>query len=303
MMLTTSSIAPMVVLPRMGAAETIPVLHALATALATQVDAPTAVPSTTHTPRRTAQPGVPAAITEAGAALAPCCAALTASCARSSGRMTRSSGGTNRAERRARYDACKRAWSAYQSQLNVWRETHALDALTESQRASFDDVFGDGIGVDVNARQRVLWTQGAAKLAALDAAHLDAVITTLGGARVLSHLRAAHAALSASLGVTAPLPSGATETAPPSDVLEVLNEAHAAIRQYVIVVYASVTRANPASATLAESLLAPLLELAATPRATPRKKSETPAQPVAPTPVVQRAANDTAPALRPTGTG
>lgn len=302
-MMMKSSIAPVVVLPRMNAAETVTMLLALTTALSAQVTAQAAVPPATRGARAPAQPGVPAAITEAGVALDRCCTALTASCARSSGKATRAPGNANRAERRARCNACQRAWGAVQSQLDVWRETNALAALSETQRASFERVFGDGIGVDVNARQRVFRTQSAAKLAAIDAAQLGEVFTLLGGASALSHLRSMHDAFSASLGVAAPLPVEVTEKAPPSDVLAVLNEAQAAIRQYVIVVYASVIASNPASVKLGEALLAPLLDAADQPRATRSKKTAPPvAQPVT-QPVAHPPANDTAPALRPTGTG
>ncbi len=295
-MMMTSSIAPAVVLPRMNAAETVTMMLSLTTALKARMDAQAAHrPTTPDAP----MPVVSAAIIEAGSAVDLRCAALSASCSRSSSKATRSTAVAHRAERRAAHVTCQRAWSAVQSQLDVWNETDSFAVLTDAQRASFDRVFADGVGFDLKARRRSFWVQSAAKLAAVDEAHLDAVFALLGGSLTLSHLRTAHAALGDALGITALVPA----EAPPSDVLARLGEAHAAIRQYVIVVYASVTRANPASGMLAESLLAPLLELAAVPRATPRKKAAAPAQPVAPTPVVQRPANDTAPAQRPTGTG
>lgn len=295
-MMMTSSIAPTVVLPRMNAADTVTMALALMNALKTRVDAQADLPPVTHGPRA---PVVSAAITEAGATLGLKCAALSTSCSRSADKATRSSAIANRAERRSAHLSCQRAWSAVQSLLNVWRETNAFAVLTDAQRASFDQLFADGVGVDIKAPRRSFWMRSTEKIAAIDEAHLGAVFALLGGSVALSHLRSAHAALSAALGITALVP----QDAPPSDVLVALGEAQSAMRQYVIVVYAAVDSTNAASVALGKALLAPLLELAAMPRATQRKKSETPAQPVAPTPVVQRAANDTAPVLRPTGTG
>lgn len=307
-MMQTSSIAPVVTLPRMGAAETVTMILALMTALHARIGAHghNVKPLKAGKDATPVQPAVPATVTSAATRLGHAEKQLSASCAQrvmcSSAKMSAT---TNRAQRRARFNACQRAWSAVNAQLQAWSTAKVFDTLSPAQRAAVERVFPDGASIELKGRGRALWGLGAAKLAQFDAAGLGAVFEALGGAHVMNHLRSEHNALGAVLGVSAPL--GKTATSAP-DTLAVLATALDAMRGYVLAVYGTVDPDVPATAELAEALLAPLLDAAAQPRKTVTRaktaKAKQPATPVAPVaPVAHAPANDVAPAQRPTGTG
>lgn len=305
-MMQTSSIAPVVTLPRMGAAETVTMILALMTALHARIGAHghNVKPLKAGKDATPAQPAVSAEVTSTAKRLEHACTQLSASCAKStSNTAARSSALGNRAQRRARFHSCKRAWSAVYSLMNVWRETRALDALTSAQREALERVLPEGTSIDLRGRGRAVWGLGAAKLAEFDAAKLGDVFEALGGGRVMAHLRSEHDAFGATFGVSVPI----TSTQSP-DTLAVLATALDAVRRYVLAVYTMIDPDVPATAELAEALLAPLLDAAAQPRKTVTRaktaKTKQPVTPVTPvTPVAPTPANDVAPAQRATGTG
>lgn len=306
-MMQTSSIAPVVTLPRMGAAETVTMILALMTALHARTGAHghNVKPLKAGKDAAPAQPAVPTAVTSAAARLDHAEKQLSASCAQSVlCSSAKVSATANRAQRRARFNACQRAWSAVNAQLQAWSTAKVFDTLSPAQRAAVERVFPDGASIELKGRGRSLWGLGAAKLAQFDAAGLGAVFEALGGAHVMNHLRSEHNALGAAFGVSTPLAAGnAAKSAP--DTLAVLTTALDAMRRYVLAVYAMIDPDVPATAELAEALLAPLLDAAAQPRKTVTRaktaKAQQPATPV--TPVTHTPANDVAPAQRATGTG
>lgn len=305
-MMQTSSIAPVVTLPRMGAAETVTMILALMTALHARTGAHghNVKPLKAGKDATPAQPAVSAEVTSWAKRLEHTCTQLSAACSKSArNTAAKSSALGNRAQRRARFHSCKRAWSAVYAIMNVWRETRALDALTVAQRDAMERVFPEGTSIDRSGRGRALWGLGATKLAEFDAAKLGEAFEALGGGRVVAHLRSEHDAFGATFGVSMPIAS----TQSP-DTLAVLATALDAVRRYVLAVYTMIDPDVPATAELAEALLAPLLDAAAQPRKTVTRaktaKTKQPATPVTPVaPVAPTPANDVAPAQRATGTG
>lgn len=311
-MLFTSSIAPDVVLPRMTAPETAGMILALSTAYHAmeRAHSPTIAPPSEAPPAVSESFPPPAGVPTIAPALADCAARLEragreVSAACELGRrnaVSVTAGKASREERRVRFDACRRAWSALNAQVSVWRETHALDALTPAQRAAFDRVLPAGAAMDLRRRGLAVWSAGSAALASMQSEGLVAVFASLGGASVLSHLQRAHADFGAALGVSRPLSSAASpRRANGAAIAAAYASAQAVLREYVLKVYASVSAAAPATERLATALLAPLLEEAA--RARPAAKPAA-GPPVTPrkTTVATSAANDVAPTLRPTGT-
>lgn len=294
-MIQTSSIAPVVILPRMGAAEAITVSLALMTALRARNNTRAHAPPRARAERDAppVQAAVPSTVTSAAKRLDRAEKRLSSSCARSVKRATARSSATARcATRRERFWACKRAWAALKGQLRAWRDAKVFDALSPAQRAAVERVFPGGASIDVNGRTRAVWGLSAAKLAQFDASGLGEVFDALGGALIVSHVRSEHAALGAVLGVSVPLPSS-DAAAEASDVLDALARTLDAMRSYVLAVYGAVDPDVPTTEELAGALLAPLLEAAAQRRKT-AARAKTPKVQRAATPVMQVPANDVA---------
>lgn len=307
-MLHTSSIAPDVALPRMTAPETAGLIQALGTAHEAMVRAhsPTLAPPSNAPPSAGGSfppssevPSVPWAVSECAARLERAGREVAAACeAERRDAVTATAGKASRDARRLRFEAYRRAWTALNAQVSVWRETRALDALADPQRAAFDRVLPAGASIDLRRRGLAVWSAGDAALASLRAEGLVAVCAALGGSVVLAHLQRAHDDFGASLGVSRPLAAAPRRS---NAVAAAYTRALTVLREYVLKVYASVTPTAPVSERLAVTLLAPLLEAAA--RAKPAAKPAA-AAPVTPrkATVARDAANDVVATLRPTGT-
>ncbi len=306
----TSSIVPVISLPRMSAAETTAMILALKTAYdaqkAAQAPSEERAAPTRAERRHPRKPPVTANVSigqgvsgcmtrlcVAGNALSGACAAgLDADESEAADRA-------NRAERRAHANQYKRAWSALVAQLGVWRETGSLMSLPAASRASFERVLPADLKVNLLGRARALWTAGDHRLARMSAEGVDESVAALGGADVLSHLRRAHQQLGASLGVSKPVAAPRT---PAREVFASLVAAQTVMREYVLKVFAMIDPEVQGSDAAAAALLAPLLDAARAGVSKPARPAKKPAAP-AQTPVAHAPANDTAPAARPTGTG
>ena len=98
------------------------------------------------------------------------------------------------------------------------------------------------------------WQEAETRLALIAEEHHDVTIKKLGGASFLAELTHAHVAYGEALGITKAKP-----VAQAQPVREPLDNAHEALRAYVLRVSAYVRKSEPETAALAGRLLAPLV--------------------------------------------
>ncbi|MDI3291407.1 hypothetical protein [Polyangium sp. 15x6] len=115
-----------------------------------------------------------------------------------------------------------------------------------------DTLFGQGLGF-LRLRAADEWQEAETRMRIIKEKGLDVVIEKLGGKPFLDELVFAHTAYGEALGITKPKPA----SDPPS-LGKVQGEAIDALRSYVLRVAAHVRENQPATAELAERLLAPL---------------------------------------------
>lgn len=303
-------ITPVVVLPRMNAADAITIALALKTALRTaQTDAKPNEEAAANAKgkRREADaksapaPVIAANVPSCMTRLETCCEALSSANRKGSTTPVVTRSGTSTKSLLGGY---KRAWSAVRSQVNVWRETGTIARLSEEQRDAVDQTFpAGGDAQKLTGAARRVWVWGRDTLASIKSHGLDEAFASLGAQDVLAHVQKLHTQLAASLGVTVVSRSSSTSG---GDVGGALADVQATLREYVIKVHAMVDPAVPGSAELAETLLKPLSSFQPTVRSSPAKATPktVPAKP-APIDTTATASNTnaTTPALRPTGTG
>ncbi|MDC3953653.1 hypothetical protein KEG38_07350 [Polyangium jinanense] len=117
-----------------------------------------------------------------------------------------------------------------------------------------DTLFGQGLGF-LRLRAADEWQEAETRMRILKEKGLDLVIEKLGGKPFLDELTFAHTAYGEALGITKPRPA----SDPPS-LGKAQSEAIDALRSYVLRVAAHVRENEPATAELAERLLAPLAQ-------------------------------------------
>ncbi len=275
----------------------------LTTAQAAQVSASEAQAANTRGRRRNdAEPEAAVPVSIPGN-IPSCMKRLDGACATLSlARRSAASEGAGRAPSSVRQSVTgryRKAWSAVTGQLSVWNKAGVISELPEASRASLTRVFGEELRApDLSGTAAAAWVKGADTLDHVKSEGVEALFSSLGGARVLANLTRTHAEIGASLGITVAVSSS---TPASISVRDALAAARSVMSEYVIKVHAMIDPEVPGSEAVASSLLAPFGELSK--RARPVKKA-TKTAPVTP-PVTRREvadpANDAAP-LRPTGT-
>jgi len=195
---------------------------------------------------------------------------------------------------------------------DLWRGTGRLAKLPESSREPLERFFPQGATGLANGRVLAVHTVGAERLTDMNTEGVDVTFRELGGAEVLAHLQQAHKNFSDSLGVSPTSPKSATATAPEApEVAPALARVRKLLGEYALKVCAMIDPEEPGSEKVAYALLNPLHDVAVksarrNAKGKPaRKASAKPAVKPAEAPAVvvqQPPANDTTPALRPTGT-
>ncbi len=302
---------PKVLVPKMTAAEAVALVGALQGAHRTQQSAEEAAPTDSKRAKRVVC--VPGNVTGCMKRLGG--AGETLASARQRGvkrAQTEAQAKANRAQRREALQAYKQAWSSACSQVGVWRGTGRLAKLPESSREPLERIFPRGMTGLANGRALAVHTLGAERLDAMKSEGVVATFHELGGAEVLAHLQQAHQKFSTSLGVSPTSPKSATATAPEApEVAPALARVRKLLGEYALKVCAMVDPEEPGSETVAYALLEPLHDAvvkSARRSAKSKPARKAPAKPAAkpaeaPAVVVQQPpANDTTPALRPTGT-
>jgi hypothetical protein len=297
---------PKVVVPKMTAAEAVALVGALQSA---------------HRAQQGAGACVPDNVTGCMKRLGSAGEALVASRQRGAKRdQNEAQAQANRAQRRQVFRSYKQAWSSTYAQVGVWRGTGRLAKLPETSREPLEQLFPAGVTALAHGRALAVHTVGAERLGAMQSEGVVATFRELGGADVLAHLQRVHQDFSDSLGVSAASAKSVAATAPESpEVAPALAQVRKLLGEYALKVCAMIDPEAPGLETVAYTLLEPLHDaIRKSSRRSAQNKSarKAPAKPVtkpaakpaakpaeAPAVVVQQPpANDTTPALRPTGT-
>ena len=145
-----------------------------------------------------------------------------------------------------------RIWSAIDRFLSAWAALdgteHAAEAAALRQR-----LFPDGLSF-LTKNFNAEWAASGQRLEIIAAEKHEGTFDRLGGAPFLASLRRAHEAYGKALGVTK------AKDAPPAapQVREARDAVLDDIRVYVAQIVASVTRKDPSSEALADTLLRPI---------------------------------------------
>ncbi len=303
---------PTMTIPQVSAPTLLALCQALHTALhaaqAAQVQTSEAQAANTRGRRRQENEPVTAVPVPIAGGVTSCMRRLDGACAtlaqaRRDG-ASRSEGRPRRVVRQRLPGRYRKAWGAVVGLLAVWRKAGVLDELPEASRHALERVFGaDFAAPSMRGGAGAAWVRGGELMARMKADGVDALITSLGGGRVLANLGTVHAEVGAAFGMTAAVPV-ASAGASAGDAASAVRSL---VREYALKVSAMVDPEVPGSDALAATLLAPLDELCGAPRPAKAKRpaAQQPKQPAAPpqnTPSrgATEPAKDATP-LRPTG--
>jgi hypothetical protein len=195
---------------------------------------------------------------ELSAALGEALEALEGACRALAGALLRrlraaAGGGVDPETARAADAAVDNAWGALRDFLSAWAR---LGDEAEAERAGMllARVFPDGLSF-LNKRYKAEWADSETRLLLIDQEGLDADIEALGGATFLRVLRRAHGAYGEALHVT-------TRRGPDPEAIglrRAFEDAHAAMRAYLVQVAASRRPRDPATVALADRLNGPII--------------------------------------------
>ncbi len=167
--------------------------------------------------------------------------------------------------------ALDNAWGALRDLLQA--RARLDDAEAAAARALAARIFPDGLTF-LNKPYRAEWADSETRLALIEREGLEPGLDALGGGAFLRALRRAHLAYGEALHVTAP--RGPSPEA--SELRGAFDEAHEALRAYLVQIAASRRPKDPATLALAERLSAPVAHWRASGRAT-KKGGDVPAEP------------------------
>jgi hypothetical protein len=173
-------------------------------------------------------------------------------------------------------DAC---WSSLFSWGSGWARLPGEQAAEESSEAGklIAVVYSDGLKFTL-LPYKLEWAESETRIERIKSQGFDKVIDRLGGKKFFTALTAAHAAYGEVLGITA----AAVAAEEGVDLRAPLEALAKALRTYVVRVQAHIDDDDPASAELADKLLAPIVDWetrSASPAAT---ESQLPSAPPAP---------------------